>query len=78
MSSTTPISDLPPLPEPARTWQEQYYAEEVQFSTNQMRAYALLVRQQERERCALICDRLGESEYPRGPDDCAAAIRGKP
>lgn len=33
------------------------------------------IRADERERCAQICDRLGRSEYPTDPDDCAAAIR---
>jgi hypothetical protein len=27
------------------------------------------------EECAAICERLGESEYPTSPDDCATAIR---
>jgi hypothetical protein len=69
--------ELPPMPQAVDvtpvSWSNL-------FSADQMREYALLAVQQERERCARICDAVYADEQDEPvcygfAKECAAAIR---
>jgi len=39
--------------------------------------FAILVRADEREACAKVCDEMPLRKFPARPSDCAAAIRAR-
>jgi hypothetical protein len=43
----------------------------------ELERFAELVRQDEREKCAKLCEELHDCEPEPRPDDCATAIRGR-
>jgi hypothetical protein len=53
-----------------KDWEDHYT-----FSESALSTYTARIRAEVLEEAALVCDRLGVSEYPRDCDDCAAAIR---
>lgn len=44
---------------------------------SELERFAELVRQDEREACAKLCEDLHDCEPEPAPDDCAAAIRAR-
>jgi hypothetical protein len=65
------MNDLPPLPEPQWFWKEHQAV--CLYTTDQMRAYARVAVEAEREACAQECDALASVEGIA--QRCAAAIR---
>ena len=49
----------------------------VDFSIPALQAFADLIRQDEREQCAQICDSVNNFDNPMTAIDCAVAIRAR-
>jgi hypothetical protein len=50
-------------------------ADQLFMSESALSTYTARIRAEALEEAAVVCDRLGVSEYPRDCDDCASAIR---
>lgn len=68
--------ELPELPESDKCFADD---DAEAYTANQIRAYgqacALAAREQERERCAQICESVNNYDNPMTANDCADAIR---
>ena len=47
------------------------------MSIDQLKAFEALIRADEREACAKVCDEIEMKNTRQGPADCAAAIRNR-